>query len=729
MWKVMKKENVKEQQISITVRFFVSFFLVLCLPIIFFVCIFFRNYTEIYREKIIEQAQSSLTTVGNELERSINSLQSIVEYNSLNARFVLPTSQIDYRTSDLIDVLQAEKLTHSSLQHVHYYNRNHYNTVYSNDGAWNFSYFSRIYEGMEEEEFRENLDNLGNRERMLQSVTHSYNGKVIQYIYRSSSEEWWIFVFSTNSLHQILNIEGAVTILQNTDGESLYETVEYGEQDNNDFSDEYELTFESSVFRLVRYIDNELLFAELNDWQNFFILAVFAILFIGGVLVLLLTRYNESPIRKFAAYCKEQVEGIPEELSGFEVFHFAMKTLEEQAVLSENRQERNRLLVHLIYGRNCNTDYFRAVMKDAGLFQKARYYQVVLLKLANGKDADISKIDLYFNMIEHARYEYRLVEIPIQGVLALIVGMEDDQGDSEQELRWTMEDIADKVNEDLCFYVGGKCTEWNQISLSYFQALACSQTYEESGKRGVYYYKTFRNSDKGFKYPHKEIEILYGALVATDIDKAFRVTERLIEIWRSYGESQFVGVSLYYDILNTYYKAQIKLETDEESEFLKIDLMELDDNVDAIWMIRQIMAQYENYVQIIRKKQKNSEVVSITKTDKKRKEDTIAEILAFIEENRKNSDLSVSMVSEHFEMSISLLSHKFKNQTGYTISDYITEKKFSYACELLVGTEYSVKDISYMIGYSASISFIRKFKQQYGMTPIEYRKGKMSERV
>ena len=85
------------------------------------------------------------------------------------------------------------------------------------------------------------------------------------------------------------------------------------------------------------------------------------------------------------------------------------------------------------------------------------------------------------------------------------------------------------------------------------------------------------------------------------------------------------------------------------------------------------------------------------------------------------------MVADYFGMSISYMSQKFKKQTNRTLLDYITEKKFSYARELLLETDYSIKVVSFMLGYNQPFSFIRKFKQEYGMTPMEYRteKGKI----
>ena len=48
-------------------------------------------------------------------------------------------------------------------------------------------------------------------------------------------------------------------------------------------------------------------------------------------------------------------------------------------------------------------------------------------------------------------------------------------------------------------------------------------------------------------------------------------------------------------------------------------------------------------------------------------------------------------------------------------------KKFEYAAELLKGTSYRIADIAGMLGYMQTSSFIRQFRNYYGMTPREYR--------
>ena len=45
------------------------------------------------------------------------------------------------------------------------------------------------------------------------------------------------------------------------------------------------------------------------------------------------------------------------------------------------------------------------------------------------------------------------------------------------------------------------------------------------------------------------------------------------------------------------------------------------------------------------------------------------------------------------------------------------------AKELLMTTELSLKQIAATVGYSNVSSFIRRFKQLYGVTPGSYKKG------
>lgn len=97
----------------------------------------------------------------------------------------------------------------------------------------------------------------------------------------------------------------------------------------------------------------------------------------------------------------------------------------------------------------------------------------------------------------------------------------------------------------------------------------------------------------------------------------------------------------------------------------------------------------------------------------------------YIKENMSRSELSLSMVSAYLKLSISRLCTIFKQETGITINQYITEVRVEKSKEYLKNPRYNVSEISNMVGYKDTSYFCRVFKKKYDMTPLEYRDEKI----
>ena len=63
-----------------------------------------------------------------------------------------------------------------------------------------------------------------------------------------------------------------------------------------------------------------------------------------------------------------------------------------------------------------------------------------------------------------------------------------------------------------------------------------------------------------------------------------------------------------------------------------------------------------------------------------------------------------------------------KKETGKTAQEYIQNKLIGVAKELIAGTDKSVSEIAYELGFQYSQHFNRIFKKNVGYTPGEYRK-------
>jgi len=107
--------------------------------------------------------------------------------------------------------------------------------------------------------------------------------------------------------------------------------------------------------------------------------------------------------------------------------------------------------------------------------------------------------------------------------------------------------------------------------------------------------------------------------------------------------------------------------------------------------------------------------------DKKQENTTIKLIEQYVEQNYQKEGLSVKDISTHVFLSASYVCTVFKNETGRTLSQYITEFRMEKAKQLLSDPRYKIADISSQVGYSDGNYFGKSFKKYSGMTPSEYR--------
>ena len=93
----------------------------------------------------------------------------------------------------------------------------------------------------------------------------------------------------------------------------------------------------------------------------------------------------------------------------------------------------------------------------------------------------------------------------------------------------------------------------------------------------------------------------------------------------------------------------------------------------------------------------------------------------FIRKNYASESLSVKEISEQVYLTTSYLCTHFKNETGKTINQYITEYRLEIAKQMLHDPRYKITDISSRVGYPDGNYFGKLFKKMTGLSPSEYR--------
>ncbi|MCK9479055.1 MAG: AraC family transcriptional regulator [Firmicutes bacterium] len=118
-------------------------------------------------------------------------------------------------------------------------------------------------------------------------------------------------------------------------------------------------------------------------------------------------------------------------------------------------------------------------------------------------------------------------------------------------------------------------------------------------------------------------------------------------------------------------------------------------------------------------------VSTINENKNKKTEITIRKITTFINENYKDSNLSLVMLSDIFRISPGHLAKIFRIYTTQSVADYIKDVRLSKAKELLETTNLTINEILDQISWENKKYFFSVFKKSFGTTPSTYRRKKV----
>ena len=114
---------------------------------------------------------------------------------------------------------------------------------------------------------------------------------------------------------------------------------------------------------------------------------------------------------------------------------------------------------------------------------------------------------------------------------------------------------------------------------------------------------------------------------------------------------------------------------------------------------------------------KNNEFIAFMDSCKGKRED----FRTFVEENYDRYT-DIQGLANAYCVSLSTLKRNFNELYGISPGKWINHKRMEKASNLLMITDYSVTEISYIVGFESISTFMAQFKNEYGMTPGTYRK-------
>lgn len=83
--------------------------------------------------------------------------------------------------------------------------------------------------------------------------------------------------------------------------------------------------------------------------------------------------------------------------------------------------------------------------------------------------------------------------------------------------------------------------------------------------------------------------------------------------------------------------------------------------------------------------------------------------------------ITLNDMAKKYFMNVTYFSRKFKHEIGVNFNDYVRNIRLQKAAELLLNTDLKVYEIAQKVGFDNENYFMKKFREEYGITPSLYR--------
>ena len=103
----------------------------------------------------------------------------------------------------------------------------------------------------------------------------------------------------------------------------------------------------------------------------------------------------------------------------------------------------------------------------------------------------------------------------------------------------------------------------------------------------------------------------------------------------------------------------------------------------------------------------------------------IVDVLSYINSHLSDPSFSIDAAAAHCFLNRSYLMHLFRQETGYTIGNYLTEKRL-FTARRLIQQGVSVTDACLRSGFPSYSSFYRAYRKKFDEPPKNSR-GQISE--
>lgn len=282
----------------------------------------------------------------------------------------------------------------------------------------------------------------------------------------------------------------------------------------------------------------------------------------------------------------------------------------------------------------------------------------------------------------------------------------------EEKLLRIREELPANIAERIFVYGGNVVEEMEDVYESYHNAAFAFMNEKERTESQVIWFRK-NNKKMVAVFPYFELSVKLTRLVTSGDEQGLH--DALKEIMTEYILESNLPAWLQQILLNELqailFHILVRLELEEQEYQKYFSELEKEHRIPLIEQITSTLGLYRSLCALVNEK-KTKEAGKM-----------MPAILAFLDANYGDPDLSLTMVADTFQISVPYLSSLFKASAGVNFSNYVEDVRIEKAKGFLKNTSMSVGEIAVATGYSSTNSFSRAFRRVTGDSASEYRKN------
>ena len=384
---------------------------------------------------------------------------------------------------------------------------------------------------------------------------------------------------------------------------------------------------------------------------------------------------------------------------------------------------RNAFVNRLLFGNPLSCEEEDLLANRMDFDRKGMVFCVLIFRIITLDSVEEKSVDLLstclLSLMEMIKKEFpgSLYAATGEDQVSLIMRVPHKNRDSleslvEEKLLRIREELPANIAERIFVYGGNVVEEMEDVYESYQNAAFAFMNEKEPTESQVIWFR--KNKKKMVAvFPYFELSVKLTRLVTSGDEQGLH--DALKEIMTEYILESNLPAWLQQILLNELQAILshilVRLELEEQEYQKYFSELEKEHRIPLIEQITSTLGLYRSLCALVNEK-KTKEAGKM-----------MPAILAFLDANYGDPDLSLTMVADTFQISVPYLSSLFKASAGVNFSNYVEDVRIEKAKGLLKNTSLSVGEIAVATGYSSTNSFSRAFRRVTGDSASEYRKN------